>query len=708
MWRKIYDIYIVPFWIIVTFGFWVFALKGFLTLQFLPTGDATSYLEHTKYFIENMARGKLPLWDPFWYQGVPNDFFLRRIGIFNPFYSIIILLESLGLPYVLAWVWFWMGYYLSGMIAFYLLSMRLFNNRFIAYAGYLLLLFSASTVRLFNSFEMLITIPIIWFFYFLVAFSQTPRKQFFLGMVLFFIILASTYIPFYFLTFFVLFLFLFSLFYAREIPIIISRYAGFFRVNKVLVIISLGVVFLSFLPGAVLMCHSFKQEIVLPLRHGDSSSQIAFSVPPSTLQWSVVEELLDSFCFWDLKPKGSLNVYVPFFACVIFGLGLFCRISRLSIFLLVCALSLICIFLPSGPPIYDFLYNHVFFFKTFRNFHFFIWFVLVPIYILFASEHWRMFESSLLKNSEKNKYFLLYVLIIHVLVFIYFWSIGDDKWGSYLMVILSFVFWSLLIQRRLHSDTWKFVLLTAAILAQPMDIYSSFFHSLTPPYHGPVGSYDMAFNKLRFEDPIFLNDKIPSEKATLYYTTASFNALFQNIDNKILNRYLRNKFIFVDHLQPVTRHNIDFNSLGKHFIREDNLAFIFGDASGALKTNSIDPSPDVKMQRISNEGSSFRVLSFDANDLKLAVNIPYEKFLVYNDSYDSYWRATVNGRATPIYQTNIAFKGIWVPQGKSIIEFHYGFWWQYVLNIFLLAASFILFFGLVWFCIKSQVLEGKS
>ncbi len=51
--------------------------------------------------------------------------------------------------------------------------------------GYLILLFSALGTRLFDSYMMLVTVPLIWFFYFLIAFTQTPRKHLFLGMVLF-------------------------------------------------------------------------------------------------------------------------------------------------------------------------------------------------------------------------------------------------------------------------------------------------------------------------------------------------------------------------------------------------------------------------------------------------------------------------------------------------------------------------------------------
>jgi len=694
-WQKIYNAYFVPFWIILPFILWVLILRGFLSLRLVPCGDAVSYLEHTKFFIENLARGKLPLWDPLWYHGVPNDFFLRRIGIFNPFYSIIVFLESLGLPYALASVCFWLCYYWSGMIAFYLLSKRLFNDRLIAYAGYLILLFSASTVRLINSYEMIITIPIIWFFYFLIAFSQTPCRLFFLGMILFFVILASTYIPFYFSVFFMLFLLFFFLFYYRHVPILIQRYAGFFKVNKILVILSVVFVLFSLVPGALFLHNAVKQQIILPLRHGDSSSKMAFTVPYIESQWGIVEELMDSSCFRELKPQGSLNVYVPFFVFIVFALGLFCRITRLAVFMLVCGLVLICIFLPYGPPFYHFLYQHIFFFKIFRNTHFYIWFVLVPLFILFVLEHWRMFENSLLEPRRRNKYYLFYALIVHGLAFVYLWSTGEDRIGDCLMLIFSYLFWSLTILRRFPSETWKFALLAVAILVQPVEIYNSFFSFSNRPVCRSTGIYDTAFDRLPFDDSIDAADKIPSGKGVLYYVTMSYNIFYQNISNAALVKYLKNKFILVDHLQLIDRSRIDFVFLEKHFLQEDNLAFVFKDERDVLKINSNDPSPPAKMQGITGEHSGFKVLSFDANDLKLAVEIPYEKFLIYNDNYDPSWRATVNGQEVHVTQANVAFKGIWLVAGKNIIEFHYGSWWQYAMNFILLAASFMVLGGII-------------
>src|SRR5579863_7963362 len=89
-------------WIIFAFVIWIFAFRGYLTSKFELTSDAVSYYEHTKFFIENLSSGIYPLWDPFWLNGSPNDFFLRRIGALNPFYLLILVFKSIGVPYTLA------------------------------------------------------------------------------------------------------------------------------------------------------------------------------------------------------------------------------------------------------------------------------------------------------------------------------------------------------------------------------------------------------------------------------------------------------------------------------------------------------------------------------------------------------------------------------------------------------------------------------
>ena len=44
----------------------------------------------------------------------------------------------------------------------------------------------------------------------------------------------------------------------------------------------------------------------------------------------------------------------------------------------------------------------------------------------------------------------------------------------------------------------------------------------------------------------------------------------------------------------------------------------------------------------------------------------------YADVWHPSWRATVNGKAVPVYRANIAYKAIPIEGGENIIEFRFG------------------------------------
>ncbi len=685
------------FWIVFGFIVWIIIFFGFLCSRLSIVEDATSYYEHTKFFIENLARGVFPLWDPFWFNGAPNDFFLLRIGAFNPFYFVILIFEFFKIPYTLAYFSFLALYYWGGMIAFYLLAMRIYDNRLMAYAGYLILLFSSLGTRLFDSYMMLVTVPLIWFFYFLVAFTQAPRKYLFLGLSLSFMILSSTYIPLYFLSFFFLFVFLFILFYFKRISEILSSYAVFFKKNKLLVFLSLGIVLLSFVPSITFFQNSSHGQIVLPARHGGVEAGQALVVSSSTLDWGAAEDLLYSFYFSDFRTIRFAVVYIPFFAFIVFSLGLLGRLTRRAVFMFTCGFVLFCCIIPHGLPFYKFLYKHLFFLKYFRNLHFFLWFVLIPLFVLLILEHWRIFTEVQIKGWLTKKKILFFVLLIHSLFFLFVLLKGDAVLSSYITILLSSIFWFLMIQGKLINQAWAFGILAITILVQPLEVYH-YLSLKAKSYQGGYG-YALSFTSLSLQKPpLPPQETFPKTRGSgLYYASGSYNDINQSIAPYALALYLQNPLILVDHLQSVDRKEFDSSVLEKYFLNNENKAFVFKEDLSDLKINSNDPQAPSKAWRVSSEKEGVKVLSFNANHLKLSLDLPYEKFLIYNDSYDPHWQVNINGKPVHLYQTNIAFKGVWVPKGKSVVEFHYGFWWQYVMNGFLLFAGLAFSFGIVWF-----------
>ncbi len=684
------------FWMILSFAIWIFAFRGFLASKLAIVDDAVPYQDHTRFFIENIAKGVLPLWDPFWFQGVSNDFFLRRLGIINPLYYGILFFEAFGIPYKLAYIWTMAGNYLGGTVAFYLLAMRVFNHRLIAYGGFLILLFSALGTRLFDSYMMLVAVPFIWFFYFLVAFTQTPRINFFLGICLSFMILASTYIPFYFIFFFGIFLVIFTLFYFKSIPEILSKYAQFFRSNKLLVVISGLIVLFSFVPLLEFYHYSSKGQIVLPGRHGTSEASEILTVPSWTYKWGAMEDIYYSSYFTDLRSYKFAIIYIPFFVCILLGLGLFCRNTVRTAFIFTLGIVSLLSILPFGLPFFPFFYKYIFFLKYFRNLHFFLWFVLIPLFILFALENWSLFEKLREGKAIKKKFLLLYVLAVHLLAVLFVWYKGTPLITTYLMLILSLIFWVIVVWKDFKNDFWKFLILTAVVVIQPLEVYS--YLSLRALQAPKDYGYRFSFQKLDLQEYLEIPSKenLPIKKSAIYYANKNYDALYENIDMYSFLKYNQSKFLLVDHLVVIDPKKVNFVILGKQFLNNENRAFVFADPSANIKKQSNDPSDRLQAVQITQEDDRFKILSFNANTVKIFIDVPYEKFLIYNDSYDSHWQAFVNGKKTPIYQTNVAFKGIWLPAGKSIVEFKYGFWWQYAMNIFLMVSSVVILMGIIW------------
>jgi len=134
--------------------------------------DAASYYNHIKFYINNIDAGVYPLWDPYWNSGIFNEFFLRRFGAFNPFFFLILIFYKTGLSYTSSYLIFLALYYFIGLIGFYKLANHIFRHTPAAFTAYLLLMFSSLGTRLFDSYIIFTFVPMVWFFFFLTAFSE--------------------------------------------------------------------------------------------------------------------------------------------------------------------------------------------------------------------------------------------------------------------------------------------------------------------------------------------------------------------------------------------------------------------------------------------------------------------------------------------------------------------------------------------------------
>ena len=124
----------VAFLLLASFLVWGFLMRGFILNKSLLIGDAAAYYEHFKFYLDNISRGVYPMWESSREFGVPSEFFLRRIGSFNPLFYLILLFNVLGLSYLSSYLVFLTVYYFLGMLGFFLLAQRVLKDPITAFA----------------------------------------------------------------------------------------------------------------------------------------------------------------------------------------------------------------------------------------------------------------------------------------------------------------------------------------------------------------------------------------------------------------------------------------------------------------------------------------------------------------------------------------------------------------------------------------------
>ncbi len=663
--RKFFSFDHIAPWMAIAFGIWIYAFWGFLSAQFSLVEDALAYYDRTKFFINNLSVGVFPLWDTNWYYGAPTDFFLQRIGAYNPFYVLIVLLRYAGLSHTHAYLSFLAIYYFLGMVAFYLLVRRIYQDRFVAFTGFLLLLFSALGTRLFDSYMMLVTVPILWFFYFLVAFTQAPSRLFFLGMVLAALVLLTTYIPFYFFIFAVIFVLCFVMIFPGQLGVIFHRYLQFIKKDWKLVLACVVLMAAALMPLAIFYHQSSDGTIALPGRHGQGAGEHVLTVAQNTLKWGTLEDILYSSYFSDLQRYRFAIIYVPFVAVILLLLGMRGRITRRFIFIFASALVLLCIIIPQ-LPFHAFLYKHLFFMKYFRNLHFFLWFVLIPLFVLLALENLKLFLDEKPLAMKHRQFLLMYTVAVHLLALFFVWWRADAVISTYVMIGLSGLFFTALLLGKCSNPKVMLAAITLIVVVQPLEVY----HHLSAkgiPLKEDYKYYAMGGPFKFIDTDISTDPNYYVYKAALYYASKPYNDLYMRADNYTLAMYLRHRLMLMDDMPQLDGVN---PSLGK----------------GTLLVEGNSPL--------------LRVDAFNANCLKLTANLPVKKFLVYNDSYDPRWRVFINGKRVELYQVNGAFKGVWVPAGQAVVEFKFGNVFLYMMHGGLLMAFYGIFVAIIFYWVR--------
>jgi len=706
------------------FILWFYSFKSFYANQLKLIVDSQISFIYTNYYLNSILRGVYPMWNPYNIWGRPDDFSVRMIGEFNPFLYLIAILNQLGMSYSTAYFAYLVSYFFLGMIGFYLLAKRLFKKTYLAYLALILLMFTNVGSHLFNDFLIiLILIPSIWFFYFLVAFSQTQHKTFFIGLTFASMIIVTTYLPFHFLTVFMVFILLYSIFYFNHLKFLISQYAQFIKSHKILSVVCTLSFLFSLLPGLMWAQAAGSGDYFFAWRSATpiGTNPLELDLHAINLSGFIGPHPLTRL-FSNLNNIDLSYFFVPIFVFIIMLLCLIVSINRKLILTLSFSLIIFLISLADVTPVHMFLFEHIFFFKYFRNLHWLVWFC-VPIFILFLVEQFNLLINLKPKNRLQAWGIIIYVVLIHIGFSAFLVMQENVIMTSFIALGISsifFILYFLKILKLSHSAFLMFLLLAVAI--QPLEV----FHNISRNWH----SYSFKFAQHPFtvkeSIPIFSFIRPEAEKPYLKggalgtgeirdtsgfvewdrldYGLREAHALQENITHDVLKEYVQYKFILYDQVQEMDQDNVDWAKVEQNFMRRDNLAFI---SDHHLEINNL---PSMVLNRnaevVTENSHQFQIIKFDTNYIKFKTHFLKDKFLVYNDSYHDDWQATINGKPADVVRANIAFKGLKLPAGENVVYLRFRPLWRHFIIVVLFGLFGVMFIYLTYafyqFCCRKK------
>lgn len=704
--------------ILTSFFIWLWIFRGFLTGELAIIHDALSYYDHIQFFVDHLASGIYPLWDSFWEYGSPNEFFLRRIGESNPLLLLVVLLVKLGLSFKVSYFSFLSLYYLLACFGFYLVSKKLFGDVRMAFTAFALLMFSTLMTILFDSFIILIFTPIVWFFYFLIEFGQKPSKGAALGITFSLMLIVSTYIPFYFLTIFLTFLFSICILYFKETKEFLLKAWGFIVAHKIFVFLCLAALAIALIPGVQYFLEAKAGEIAIPRRNFQAPVSSAVAVGPQPIAaGGIVTSIMFKRLLVNLTQAQLGMFYFPIFAVCCLLLSLMTTMSKRTAFFLLWGGIVYVISLYAATPVYPFLYEHVFFFKYFRNFQFFLWLLILQVIILISVEQFWTFIKELDKNKKGVRLLktILMVLLHSALIgLLYFLKTASVT--SYVVVFLSAGYFSLIIwNEKFRYSTVLFPsVLLILIVVQPVQT----FHYLTknsPPKDFKYQYEGREYLKISYlRNPSFkdrniteqeLRDHQNTKSGVIYYGLQAYNDLHVNVYGPLVNRYVNHLFYLYDDLEFVKEGELDYQKLEQVFLKGENKVFV--EKKEGVEEFSLAQAQN-KAQPVVENSSQIRIVNADTNTYVLDLNLADDKFLVVTDNYHSKWRAYIDKQEVPLFKSNGSFKGLFVPKGAHRVVLRFKAPMDYFIKIFYMLVFQIVFISLVVSYFRKKPKNEKS
>ena len=686
--------------------------------------DSTTIYSVTKFYFNNLLNGVVPLWDPFVLLGTPF-YAITLCNLFNPVTQIVPVLKLLGVSYYSAFLAYVVVYYFLGAFGFYCLAKVIFKDRRAAYIGYLMLLFSGIGASIFNQVTILeLFVPAVWFFVFLLRFADGYRRSDFLGLSFSAMILTIAYLPFYFATLLMFFLVIGVFLCFREFKKFALGLMSFARRNIFLILLCVTGQVIAFAPLAVYKMIDSSKDVVSPGRHCNYAEladcyertlneEGGMSYKETSQGGSLAERVHWRGLFAHLD-KASYGIdqffYIPVVAFIIVMVCAFVPMNRKRCFLALLAVFLTLVGMAEAAPVHRFIYDHVFFFKYFRNLFFFESYI-IPLFILFAVGQLKYLYDMEIMNFFQKKGMIFWLVVCHAGMFIFLIRQDGVVATTLITVAGSLIVFVLAYLGRLNKGLVLFSGLLLLVVVQPQEVFSQYsknanqFQCKLPSDHvRPQFSWTRPTQEVKSDCKIFkfvhyesFYDSMAMKDSRGYIgypvsVTRGAFLLSQWVDEQTLIRFTSQKFWLYDHVFVFNKKPLEIRALADVLGGQYNAAYInAGNDAPAATFTPQDWGTDSPAAVL--DPSRATIEHFDVNHLRMTVDVPAKKFLVYTDGFTKFWKVLVNGREEKLIRAHAAFKGVWIPSGKSTIEFRYdppGGGWIYRLVTASLFAFMIL------------------
>ncbi|MCA9400732.1 MAG: YfhO family protein [Candidatus Omnitrophica bacterium] len=708
---------------------WIFGMRHFINGDITFIVDTGSHYAFVKYFFHNVMHGTVPLWEPFAYLGRP---FISSFttGVLHPFTYLIIPMQWLSGSFYAAYVFYIIVYFLFGVFGVYCLAKSLFQKTNYAYLAAWLTLFSGIGISLFNQvYIMLLFVPGVWFFYCFHRFFASFKTCYFLGMCVSLMLILTTYVPFYFLTVFGVVLLLLGIIYPKLVLSLLRKMLRYVRDNKPVFCLGMTMIIVSTAPLLLYKNASLSGDIISPARHAEDClnpqdivkcmqghPRLTFEEASQSGTFGERVSFRHLFVHLDKVLYASDDFFfLPAAAHLFLFISLYCPLDKKRWLLFLSTFIVFLISLGVFGPLHEPLYETVFYFKYFRNFLFFMAF-LMPMVILLAVAQFQAVLEFKPENNREEKIWVIYLWVVHTVFIAIMLSLKQVIISTYATAVLSLLFCHLITGKKFHTRSFPgIVIILLAVSLQPMQVMGH-LDANSVKYHcdWPEVSGDITFDFLRSSDSPendCVNYHYRREYGELWYLMAAKDSpgiirgmpgringwiyfLARKLPQKDLVKYARYKLMLFDGVEMIEPNDpLPENWANRFIFRDPRALVIRKDSEAAIPEVFRNKRTIQGPVALSKESERIKVLNYSVNALTLQLQTPEDKILVYNDSYHKYWHAYIDGVEVPVYRTNVAFKGVFLPKGNHRIRFQYlppgGEWVTIALSIFIFCGMLI-------------------